>query len=424
MANESALRARCPNSNNSENDVVTRLANAPNLRANFVAAAEYFDSLGDSVTSASLYNGVFPDWLADKYTLSKYNSVPASSCSSCERLIWYPPHTEDLRAILNADAKRNRVFHADKKKCLPEEVCLLANGSFVFDGTNKLFVDSNNTRLSDYSDGNSFLSHALVGDIANSSQYLSGLTVFLIARNARNFYHWHNDILPVFGLLLDCGISVKDIDNVVLDQNASRFQTEMLALLGISERQIKYIGSEPEHIRCEKIAIAKISNKMGMRQPRRHISWLRSSFLGGIDIRNRKAQSKITILRDNRGYKDPDFVSGFLEKRGYESVRLESLSYPEQVKIFHDASHIVSPHGAGLSLLAYSKPDTVVHEFYGEHIQPCFWSISSTMGHQYRNYNCSEISDDAITSSGRGLGKRLAKTVDVSSDVLARIDDL
>ena len=56
MANDSALRARYPDSNNSENDVVTQLANAPNLRANFVAAAEYFDFLGDSATLSLIHS--------------------------------------------------------------------------------------------------------------------------------------------------------------------------------------------------------------------------------------------------------------------------------------------------------------------------------------------------------------------------------
>lgn len=48
--------------------------------------------------------------------------------------------------------------------------------------------------------------------------------------------------------------------------------------------------------------------------------------------------------------------------KGWETVVLEELSIKEQVQCFAEASHIVSPHGAGLTNLLWCEPGTKVVE--------------------------------------------------------------
>ena len=108
-----------------EVDYLTCISKEPNRRVNFVRAAEYFDSTGDSTTASSLHNGVVPDWLVEKYNLSCFNSMASSKSAKCQRISWSPAHSEVLVPVLNNDDHRNRVFHAAEKKCLSEEVCCL-----------------------------------------------------------------------------------------------------------------------------------------------------------------------------------------------------------------------------------------------------------------------------------------------------------
>lgn len=409
-----------------ERDLIAAIAARPSVRKVYVAAAEYFDSLGEDDTASSLHNGVVPAWLVEKYLLEKYESKVSGQIPSVESAAWYPATSEKLTAPINKDANRNSVFNRDNKECPHEALNILHYGGFVYDGTNKLFIDSDNIRISNHSDVNSFMCHGLSGPINNATKNLDGLSILLSARNSGNFYHWHFDILPVLGLVEECGVSIGEIDNIVLTDKEASFQLQMLKLLGVRDDQIKVIQPGYETIRCERLLLATVRNNMGMRQPRKHIDWLRSKFLGSsIKLTNHTVKAKkIAVIRDVRGYTNTDLVTEFFKDKGYMAFKPENYSYEEQVAVFHNASHIVSPHGAGLALLAYCKPGTVVHEFYGEHVHPCFWSIASTLGLRYYNYNCSQISQASVTNSGRGMTERLNKSINLTAETLASLGPL
>ena len=408
-----------------ESDHAAAIAASPSDRGVYVAAANYFDSVNEVDSASSLHNGVVPPWMIEKYQLEKYESRKAAQISSCQAVGWYPATSESLSPPINSDTNRNSVFISKSKNCPHEALNILHGGGFVYDGKNKLFVDSNNIRISDHSDVNSYLSHTLAGPVSESAVALKGLSILLSARNSGNFYHWHFDILPALGLVQECGISISEIDNIVLTKKESSFHLPMLKLLGVRDEQIHLINPGYEYIRCEKLLLATIRNGMGMRQPRKHIDWLRSSILPAVKKRDHSpVGKKLAIVRDVRGYSDAKLVIDYFSERGYEVFKPEEYPYIEQVAAFHNATHIVSPHGAGLALLAYCAPGTVVYEFYGEHVHPCFWSISSSLGLKYYNYNCSQINEGAVTNSGRGAAERLNKSIDVTSEILASLVNL
>lgn len=419
---ETAVATRLTNSElvDTESKLIAAIAAQPSIRKPYVTAAEYFDDIGEKDMGASFHNGVVPAVLVEKYQLDKYSSKPSAQISCCENFASYPATTEKLKSPINKDRNRNSVFSKVEKNCPHEALDVLIDGGFVYDGTNKLLVDSDNTRISNHSDVNSFLSHNLAGSIGQTSKVLPGYSILLSARNSGNFYHWHFDILPVLGLVEECGISISEIDNIILTEKESSFHLPMLEILGVRKDQIHTIQPSYEYVRCEKLLLGTIRNKMGMRQPRKHIDWLRSKYLGaGIKKDSSEITSKkIAVIRDRRGYTDTGLVTEFLEQRGYQMFKPENHSYEQQVKIFHNATHVVSPHGAGLALLAYCKPGTVVHEFYGDHVHPCFWAIANSLGLVYHNYNCSAIVDEAVTNSGRGIVERLNRSINVTTDIL------
>ena len=68
----------------------------------------------------------------------------------------------------------------------------------------------------------------------------------------------------------------------------------------------------------------------------------------------------------------------------FEVIILSQLSLLEQVHIFNQASIIVSPHGAGLSNLAFCNPQTKVIEiFHPDYVNVCYWSISHLLNLDY-----------------------------------------
>jgi capsular polysaccharide biosynthesis protein len=80
----------------------------------------------------------------------------------------------------------------------------------------------------------------------------------------------------------------------------------------------------------------------------------------------------------------------------------ERLSLAEQAQCFNNASVIFAPHGAGLTNIVFCKPGTKVVEFYGAHIAPCYWAISTIMGLEYYTEFC---------SPGEGMGGNDASTL-------------
>lgn len=71
-------------------------------------------------------------------------------------------------------------------------------------------------------------------------------------------------------------------------------------------------------------------------------------------------------------------VTRLLEAYGFILVCLEDWSIAQQIQLFASAKAIVSPHGAGLSNLAFCKKGTLVVEiFHIRHVVPTYWMISN-----------------------------------------------
>lgn len=70
-----------------------------------------------------------------------------------------------------------------------------------------------------------------------------------------------------------------------------------------------------------------------------------------------------------------------LEARGFAKVRLEELSWKEQVSAFARAREIVAPHGAGLANLVFCAPGTRVVEFLNpDYVNLCFQRLAELKG--------------------------------------------
>jgi capsular polysaccharide biosynthesis protein len=103
--------------------------------------------------------------------------------------------------------------------------------------------------------------------------------------------------------------------------------------------------------------------------------WIRylANLIVGEDI---KPSRKIFITRKdamNRNIKNQNEL--LMALKGWETVTLENLSIKDQVKTFAEATHIVSPHGAGLTNLLWCRPKTKVYElthkaFIGKIVYP------------------------------------------------------
>lgn len=401
-----------------ERKLVDAIRHEPGARAPLVELAQYLEISGALEDSKQVYRGILPKAIQERYKLDPYSRSPSSKMATCERLSWYTEENYSLTPPLNDDMMRNSVFHEQHVQTKPEFVDVLHDCTMLYDGKNKLYLDAEGVRNSEHSTMNSYLltPRSKQQELA---EVLPGLSILLAAHNSHNFYHWHFDLMAVLGMVQSAGIRLVEIDNILIDKHNTGFQIQILQSAGIKKDQIKFIDKSC-HVKCKEMLMVRLHNRQGLAQSHRHLDWMRTTFLHN-NCRNRTQTTPryIAIKRDSRGFSNAKHVYKQFEKNGYTCIQPETLSYEKQVALFSGASHIVAPHGAGLSLIVYCKPDTIVHEFYADHVQPCFWTIASALGLRYNNYNCSHIVDKATTQNNKNLNERLSKTIDISEEQLS-----
>ena len=77
-------------------------------------------------------------------------------------------------------------------------------------------------------------------------------------------------------------------------------------------------------------------------------------------------------------------VLKFLGKFGFKDVSLELMSIAEQALLFYSAKVVITPHGAGLTNLAFCSPKVKVIEIFSpNYVNCCYWILSNWVGAEY-----------------------------------------
>ena len=179
---------------------------------------------------------------------------------------------------------------------------------------------------------------------------------------------------------------------------------------------LKYITMpKNETWRFDHLIVPSMSNYMdGILTP--HMPpWIRylSNLVVGEDI---TPSRKIICTRKdalNRNIKNQEELLFAL--KGWETITLDDLSIKDQVKAFAEATHIVSPPGAGLTNLLWCQPDTKVYEltheaFYGKKVYPV---LSHHLGLEHNIIMC----DTVKVPGPKPKNKKSKDMVDLKIDV-------
>jgi len=74
-----------------------------------------------------------------------------------------------------------------------------------------------------------------------------------------------------------------------------------------------------------------------------------------------------------------------LQGAGFVRIRLEQLTWTEQINAFRHAKVVVAPHGAGLANLVFCQPGTrVVELFNRSYVHGCYWRLAALQRLDYR----------------------------------------
>ncbi|MFQ3585412.1 MAG: glycosyltransferase 61 family protein [Cyanobacteriota bacterium] len=211
--------------------------------------------------------------------------------------------------------------------------------------------------------------------------------VALLPLGAVNYFHWMVDILPALDILRRAGILSSPLPILIHGYQGKPFQQQTLATLGIpSERILSFEPLGGSHVQAQTLIVPSTAGPVGcltpqslqvlqrlaqLVQPSLSHSYPRRIYISRRSARWRRVINEAEVL-------------AALQPWGFVSVQLETLSLPEQIALMQGAEVVIGIHGAGLTNLAFCRPQTLVMEILPSNaLLPYFWTIAQVAALRY-----------------------------------------
>jgi len=204
------------------------------------------------------------------------------------------------------------------------------------------------------------------------------------------YYHWFNDVLSTLHGSLE--LMPADTSFIMPRGYATtyggNFYMKTLNALSIGpDRVVEFDGSESwslENLWWQPPAVHPDDQTPGA------LRWIGKQISESIPVEKFENPQRIYVSRRKPSARvisnEQKFVVE-LERLGFRICLLEELLFEDQVRLFRNSEVVVAPHGAGLSNLVFSKPDTRVVEIHAQgHERRCYWTLSEELGHDYHFY--------------------------------------
>lgn len=192
----------------------------------------------------------------------------------------------------------------------------------------------------------------------------------LVGYGKDNFCHFLLDRAPLLEMWLrDPSLS----DHVLLiEPLLENLLRQMISILGVEAR----ISTVPEHRAFrfgELIAFSQTQH------PGHYFPGFVQDFFSRFRQNAATPHRRIFIERPRgrRGIQNDDEIHALALRRGFELLKLETLSMSDQIRAFAEAAIIAGPHGAGFANIAFCAPGTRVIEFIHRNYLTASYSISA-----------------------------------------------
>ena len=355
---------------------------------------EVYDNIGyaleqlgevDEIDRAKFSNQILPLTVLKKYCgFTEDLAIVAESNPSIICIDIHPASQINLLASKTTES-HNR-FGADQTHARKAFVTLLPKGRAWADVVTTAAITSDNKLVGDISMGCAEL--VITSDKLPPTEHINGTVAFLSARwGGAAYFHWMFDVMTRFDLLQRSGL-IDSIDKFVVNACDSAYQKETLNTLGIPEHKILESRCNL-HITADKLIVPSISYDGSGAVSKWKCEYLKQAFLTAQQPLKTDYSERIYISREKASYRrivNDEEVMSFLEKFGFRSVKLETMSVAEQAACLAAAKVVVAPHGGGLTNLVFCTPGTKVIEIFSPIYVPyCYWMISNlcSLDHYY-----------------------------------------
>lgn len=223
-----------------------------------------------------------------------------------------------------------------------------------------------------------FESHYLLNRPIHRSQPLKGRVLSVASWQTHSYYHWLLDELPRYLLP-----NLPDYDQVVCSRETRTYRAA-IEHLGLDKKPIVFLD-HIKHYQCDVLLVPSYVATTG--QPSPYLVERITQAVAPLIKSSASYPEKIFISRQSAGLRrivNEDALFQGLESYGFTRVRLEALSWTDQINLFYHAREIISPHGAGLANLVFcAQKPLVIELFNASYMHWCFWHLSMLVGASY-----------------------------------------
>jgi hypothetical protein len=223
--------------------------------------------------------------------------------------------------------------------------------------------------------------------VIEDAPLLAGDYMIFYNGNLQNYFHWL--VEGMVSLYMLCKVREANSGIVLpaaLGEASKLPYIESLKLLGFGDIDLKFSDSP----------VVKLERATWLTSPGDLLSDIPPHIL--LEFQSHMTASLAPVAGRTRLYverererkvENADEVRNFLERAGFTTIRLEGMSFLEQLRLFASAEFVIGPHGAGLSNLLFTPPNARVIELTpNTEMRPFFWLISSKLGHEYGMLPC------------------------------------
>lgn len=314
--------------------------------------------------------------IADWLSLPANWSVNISSTPEISHELIYPHNTIHGQAS-HTMKKVPSSLPSKPIYCADAFVSSIPHGTVHIDYMNIVFKTNGGQILPEISVG---LPELIASLPSSHVDFYPGKTVILSCRWQSNYFHWMFDIIARMHLLLAKGLSFSEINQFVVNNIDQPYCQETLEVLGVNLDQV-ICSNSSAHIQSEYLIVPSYPFANGSRMAKWACQFLQNLFIPRIDA-NFIGPERIYISRSRAGKRrilNEDQVIDLLEKKGFVTVFLESMSVLEQASYFAHAKVIIATHGAGLTNLLFARSGTKVIEiFLRNGVSSLYWQLCQT----------------------------------------------
>lgn len=200
-------------------------------------------------------------------------------------------------------------------------------------------------------------------------------------------FHLFKDIYYNYGhMLVEVLPKLLHIEALGIREFVLVFPWSGLAYLPVLQYAADVLGLRFEHVVCYNNQVLQLDEIFWVgpvaHHDRRKSRTLRDLAQRLVVATTRSPLRRLYVTRPctaNRPIPNHAVLEDLARARGYHVVEPSTLSFPEQVSLFHGADHVLGPMGAALTNTVFMRPGTRVSMLTSRRVDPFFWDIARLM---------------------------------------------